>query len=153
MKKIKRLKIQESFNKWNLKNSKLKKKTAYNVGPSIGVNGRSISLWNTGSVPKQIQCLHDISTELKFNFDDFFEFEYDKEKDVVVLTRIRIKEAITEWNKTGRKQSFGSLAKNIGYAEKRLKLWNNGQLPFAITNFFNFCKELEIKKPSKLLEF
>lgn len=153
MKKIKRIKVQESIDTWNKKNPDKFKKTAQTVSESIGITGRSLSLWNKGTVPKQIQCLSDIASALDTSFDDLFEFEYVPADDKVILKRIRIDEAIQEWNKTKRKQSFGSLSLKVDYAEKRLRLWNEGILPFGTYNFFNFCKELEIKKPFKTLEF
>jgi len=153
MKKIKRIKVQESIDKWNEKNPIQIKKTAQTVGESIGINGRSLSMWNNHHVPKQIQCLSDIAKALDTSFDDLFEFEYIKEEDKVVLKRIRISEAIQKWNKTKRKQSFGTVAVKVNYAEKRIRMWNDGNLPFAIHNFFNFCKTMNVKKPFKILEY
>ncbi|MEK0371125.1 MAG: hypothetical protein QQN55_08230, partial [Nitrosopumilus sp.] len=106
----------------------------------------------TGQVPKQIQALLDISKVLRCNFDDLFVIEYDTEKDVVLLKRIAIKEMFIEHNKTRRKQWFKSLSEQIDYSELRLRMWNEGKLPFGIINFFNFCKEVQIK-PSKTLEY
>ena len=127
--------------------------TAQKVGQEIGVTGRSISLWNSGTVAKQIQCLSDIASVLDTSFDDLFEFEYIKADDKVVLKRIRIKECIDKWNETKRKQSFLTISEKVKYAEKRIRMWNDGELPFAIHNFFNFCKVLNVKKPFKILEF
>ena len=153
MKKIKRIKVQESIDKWNQKNPIKIKKTAQTVGELIGVSGRSMSLWNKGTVPKQIQCLSDIAKALDTSFDDLFEFEYLPADDKVILKRIRISEAMTKWNETKRKQSFSTISIKVNYAERRIRMWNDGDIPFAIHNFFNFCKTLDIKKPFKILEF
>ena len=154
METIKRLKVQEFINKWNDDNPIKIKKTAGTVGKSIGVAGRSLSLWNTGTViPKQIQALYDISVALDCSFDDLFEFAYDPESDKVILKRIALKAAISIWNETRRKKSLFTLSEEIDYSVLRLRKWNNGELPFPIMNFFNFCKNLEIKKPFETLEF
>jgi len=153
MKKIIRIKVQETIDSWNNKNSIQIKRTAQTVGDDIGVTGRSMSLWNSGNVPKQIQCLSDIAKTLDTSFDDLFEFEYLPADDKVVLKRIRISEAIQEWNQTKRKQSFGTISIKVNYAEKRIRMWNDGNLPFAIHNFFNFCKTMNVKKPVKILEY
>ncbi|MEK0369714.1 MAG: hypothetical protein QQN55_00965 [Nitrosopumilus sp.] len=150
---IKRIKVQESIDNWNDNNPIKFKKTAITVGESIGVAGRSFSLWNTGEVSKQIQCLYNISKVLDCNFDDLFEFEYISEYDKVVLKRIALTEAIEIWNKTRRKMSINRVSILVNYAFPQLKNWNDGTLPFPIVNFFNFCKELEVKQPSKILEF
>ena len=154
MKKIiQRIKVQESIDSWNKKNSIQIKKTAQTVGESVGITGRSLSLWNQGKVPKQIQCLSDIADELDMSFDDLFEIAYNATTDKVHLKRIRIKEGIDKWNETKRKKSFASVSENVNYAEKRIRMWNEGELPFAIHNFFNFCKVTSIRKFSKVLEY
>lgn len=152
MKTIKRIKVQESIDNWNDKNPIQIKKTAGTVGESIGVAGRTFSLWNNGDVSKQIQCLYDISIILDCNFDDLFDFEYIPESDKVVLKRISLDEVIEEWNKTKRKMSINRVSKIVNYSVVKLKDWNSGTLPFPIVNFFNFCKELDVKKPIKILE-
>lgn len=152
MNTIKRIKVQESIDYWNDKNPIKIKKTAGTVGESIGIAGRSLSLWNNGKVPKQIQCLFDISKLLDCNFDDLFEYEYNPNSDQVILKRIALTESIEVWNKTKRKMSISRVSILLNYSVIRLKDWNNGNLPFPIVNFFNFCKELEVKKPFKTLE-
>lgn len=152
MKAIKRIKVKESILLYNKKHPIQIKRTALNVSESIGVRNRTLTLWNKGQVPKQIQALLDISKVLRCNFDDLFVIEYDTEKDVVLLKRIAIKEMFIEHNKTRRKQWFKSLSEQIDYSELRLRMWNEGKLPFGIINFFNFCKEVQIK-PSKALEY
>ena len=104
MTKLKRIKVKESIVLWNIKHPVQIKKTVTTVAKSIGLKDRSMSLWNTGQVPKQIQALSDISKVLRCNFNDLFVIEYDTEKDVVLLKRIAIKEMFIEHNKTRRKQ-------------------------------------------------
>ena len=152
MKKIKRIKVKESIDTWNEKHPVQIKKTAVTVGESIGVKSRSLSLWNKGNVPKQIQALSDIAKVLQVNFDDLFEISYFPTEDKVILQRIAIKEAFEQHNKTRRKQSFKTLSEQINYSELRLRMWNDGKLPFSIVNFFNFCKEVQIKH-FKTLEY
>ena len=152
MKTIKRIKVKESIKKWNDDNPTKFKKTAETIGVEIGVAGRNFSLWNHGNIAKQIQCLYDISNVLDCNFDDLFDFEYIPDQDKVILKRIALTEAIDEWNKTRRKMSINRLSILVNYSVLRLKDWNEGTLPFPIVNFFNFCKELEVKKPFKILE-
>lgn len=152
MNKLKRIKVKESIDLWNNKHPVQIKKTATSVGESIGVKSRSLSLWNKGKVPKQIQALYDISNVLKCNFDDLFVIEYNPESDSVEVKRIALKELFDEHNKTRRKQSFKTMSDAINYSELRLRMWNEGELPFSIVNFFNFCKDVQIK-PSKTLEY
>ena len=152
MKTIKRIKVKESIDHYNKKHPIEIKKTATTVSEKIGVKGRTLSLWNKGNVPKQIQALSDIAEVLHCRFDDLFEWKYDHENDSVVLKRIMIKEAFNEWNKTKRKQTFKTLSEQINYSEIRLRMWDKGELPFPILNFFNFCKEVDLRH-SKTLEY
>ena len=148
---IKRIRIQESINYWNDKNPIKIKKTERTVGKAIGTSGRSLSIQNHGKVPKQIQCLLDISILLDCNFDDLFDIEYNPKSDQVVLKRIALQEAIDEWNKTRRKMSIHRVSFLLKYSVISLRDWNKGNVPFPIINFFNLCKNVE-KKPSELLE-
>jgi len=152
MNKIKRIRVQESLNLWNDKHPVQIKKTALTVSEKIDVRNVNLSLWNSGNVAKSIQALHSISVLLKVKFDDLFEIEYNKETDTTTLKRIALKEAIEQYAQTHRKRNFNTLGELIPYSNLRLRKWNKGELPFSIINFFNFCKEVEIR-PSKALEF
>ena len=90
MKTIKRIKVKESIALWNDKNKIQIKKTATTVSANIAVKGRSLSLWNNGKVPKQVQALYNISKALDCNFDDLFDYTYFPKIDTVIIQRIAI---------------------------------------------------------------
>jgi len=140
MKQLIRIKVRESIDLWNEKNPTKKKKTALTISKNIGINNRNLSLWNK-EAPKQVKALYELSNFIRCNFDDLFECD---EKGVLI--RIRISELLN-----GR--TFKLLSCMIvNSSESRLRLWDQGKLPFSIVNFFNFCKDLRVK-PNSILEY
>lgn len=139
MKQLKRIKVRESIDLWNKKNPK-NKKTALTISSNIGINNRNLSLWNN-EAPKQVKALYELSKLLGCRIDDLFIFD---EKGN--LSRIGISELLDEY-------TFTTLSYEIANSsESRLRLWDQGKLPFSIVNFFNFCKELKVK-PESILEY
>lgn len=153
---IKRIKIKEFLKIHNLKNVKDGKIGEKELGKLVNLRAETISRYNTGAVPKSIECLWSLSEDLNVPIKDLWNVKKD-ENGNLVLVSIKIDEALEDWNsKNLGSKSIASICRNLNFTNFKIHCWKKTEdkprgISESVIHLFNICNALNCD-PNEILE-